>query len=382
MKKYYYCGNSGAGIADILRINRPKNGIFPWFEGKQIFKTFMGRVAVQRIVHLLGIGPDDDILIPSYNCGSEIDPLYKSGARISVYRVDGSARIDFNDVRRKITDRTRAIYLIHYFGFLSDAFEMANLCREKNLLLIEDCALSLFSEISGKKAGTFGDAAIFSISKTFLVRSGALVVNNEKLARDWPMRRPGRDPTGFLPLLKASFFETIERVGAPASLLKRIFLFMNRSREENNAVNSTRPPIAQRMFFRPELNDLKMMALSRFFLSGIDPKKVIEKRRRNFMLLLQNVKERPGISHFFHDLPAGVCPLYFPLVVEERSRLCKYLFGRMIETPQWWFGYHPSINWDEYPESCRLKDHVLQLPVHSRLSERAVLYIAREVNGF
>jgi dTDP-4-amino-4,6-dideoxygalactose transaminase len=383
MKSVYYCGNPGFRINDILGIGRPKNGIFSWFENKKISKTFMARTAIQRIVEILGIGPQDELLIPSYNCGSEIDPLYKSGTRISVYRVDKSARVDFDDVKRKISGRTRAIYLTHYFGFLSDAVEMAKLCRDKNLLLIEDCALSLFSEINGRKAGTFGNVAVFSISKTVPVRAGALVINDEHFAqKEWQMRSPGNDLNSILPLIKGAFFETLQKFGLPGPLMKSAFETMRRHKDDDFDYYSFRPPIAGHMFCKPELADLKITAISDYFLNRIDPKEVIEKRRRNFLLLLQNVKARPGIAHFFHDLPPGVCPLYFPVLALERARLCKYLFQRMIDAPQWWFGYHPSINWDDFPEACYLKDHLLQLPIHWRLSEQAMLYIARQVNEF
>jgi dTDP-4-amino-4,6-dideoxygalactose transaminase len=382
-RKFHYCGNPGANFRNVIGFPKPAANGFAWFDAKKAFPTTTGRTAIQRALHLLQAGPDDEVLIPSYNCGSEIDPLYKSGARVTIYRIDRDGRVDFNDVKRKISGRTRIVYQTHYFGFMDDAVAMQEFCRRQNLALIEDCALSLFSETGGKKAGSFGNVAVFSVSKTLpFCRGGILVVNDETIRREWRMHPSSWSPGELLPLLKTMFFETLEGIGTPAGILLALYLRINSRRIRAAGSGAPRPPIADEMFFRQELNDLRMPALSRHMFRTINCRDVVEKRRRNFLILLDQVRQRQGISHFRGDLPDGACPLFFPILVEERTRCHSFLLRRMIDAPRWWFGYHPSVNWDEHPDSCYLKDHLLQLPVHHRLGERAMQYIADQVNGF
>lgn len=87
------------------------------FEEAGIVTTYLGRVAVMRMCRELGLGKGDEILAPSYNCGSEIDPLIVSGATVTLYRVDREAQIDVQDIMARATTRTRAVYVTHYFGW-------------------------------------------------------------------------------------------------------------------------------------------------------------------------------------------------------------------------------------------------------------------------
>ena len=76
---------------------------------------------------------------------------------------------DFDEIRDMITDQTKAIYLIHYLGFPGPVEELLELCKERNIYLIEDCALSLFSCVSDKPLGSYGHASIFSLYKSLPV---------------------------------------------------------------------------------------------------------------------------------------------------------------------------------------------------------------------
>ena len=94
----------------------------------------------------LGLGEGDEVLVPAYNCGTEVDPLIKAKVTPVLYRVDREARIDIEDIRRRTTHRTRAIFVIHYFGWPQPVGELARWCHEKGIRPNEDCAQSLFAK--------------------------------------------------------------------------------------------------------------------------------------------------------------------------------------------------------------------------------------------
>jgi dTDP-4-amino-4,6-dideoxygalactose transaminase len=89
--------------------------------------------------------------------------VWRTGATPIYADIDAATLgTDPRSLQRKITARTRVVVAQHSFGIPCAIDEIAALCREKNLPLVEDCALTLDSRLDGKPVGTWGDAAIFS----------------------------------------------------------------------------------------------------------------------------------------------------------------------------------------------------------------------------
>ena len=105
-----------------------------------------GRSAVALACRLFGIGPGHEVLVPAYNCGTELDALLHSGAQVVGYQVSRKCEIDLEDLIGRRSARTRAVYFIHYFGWEQPMEELRRWCDDQGLLLIEDCALALFSK--------------------------------------------------------------------------------------------------------------------------------------------------------------------------------------------------------------------------------------------
>jgi perosamine synthetase len=109
-----FCGPPWASLRQVLGMTAAQ-GVESWLSGARIYYVHLGRVAVRYACELLGIDKGDEILAPAYNCGSEVDPLLCSGASLNLYRVDHTASIDLNDLEERISKKTRAIYVTHYF---------------------------------------------------------------------------------------------------------------------------------------------------------------------------------------------------------------------------------------------------------------------------
>ena len=176
-----FCGPPGIKLLKVIRFSAD-NGVQDYLNGRLAFYTHKGRTAIQKVCRLLGLEAGDEILAPSYNCGSEIDPLLSSGASIRLYRVKTNCQIDFDNLAKSITPKTKAIYVTHYFGFPQPIVDLKRISQETGLPLIEDCALSLFSKSGSIRLGTTGSMAIFSFPKSLPVPDGgALIVNDPKL---------------------------------------------------------------------------------------------------------------------------------------------------------------------------------------------------------
>ncbi|MCX5704161.1 MAG: DegT/DnrJ/EryC1/StrS family aminotransferase [Candidatus Omnitrophica bacterium] len=195
--KYPFCGPPSLGMGQILGI-KEGNNVFSWFNGNVerdvVLLIHKARTGIRHACRLLGLGSGTEVLAPAYNCGSEIDALLDSGASVVLYRIDRCCKIDIEDLRSRITSKTKAIYVTHYFGFPQGMGEIRELCSIYKIYLIEDCALSLFSSDGLKKLGDCGEIAVFSLPKTLPVPDGGvLVINNPDIMQGpWHLTPPDR----------------------------------------------------------------------------------------------------------------------------------------------------------------------------------------------
>lgn len=111
-----------------------------------------------------------------------------NGATPVFVEPDDYYSIDTSKIEEKITDKTKAILVVHLYGQVSNMDEVVKLCGKYNLRLIEDCAQSHGAKFNGKMVGTFGDIGCFSFypSKNLgaFGDAGAIVTNDEKISYD------------------------------------------------------------------------------------------------------------------------------------------------------------------------------------------------------
>lgn len=372
-----YCGPAGLSIKSLLGRIASKN-VFTWFAGSRIYYTHKARVAIRHACNLSGLNNDGEILVPSYNCGSEIEPLLKSGCKTLLYRINKKAFVDINDLEAKITSRTKAVYVTDFFGFSPDIEDIRKLCDLKRLVLIEDCALSLFSTHGQRKLGTFGDIAIFSFPKTLPVPDGgALVINKPDMESfTWNLQRPRCAPIlkNLRPLIKASVLRSLARSTGKSTIIK---IFAGRSAAKRAEIDDyTMRQLPQGYYFDETISNTAISNLTRHMLSNFSSQDIIQLRRRNYLTYLEALKNTDRIEPLYRELPPGVCPLAFPVIVPERNHTYAKLTVELIAVAPWWAGYHPDLPWDKYPDARFLKDNILALPVHQQLNTEDILFIA------
>jgi len=115
----------------------------------------------------------DEILVPALCWSTSIWPLVQFGLKIKFIDIDISTlNIDIDDLEKKITSKTRGIFLINVLGISSDLNKINKIAKEKDLIVIEDNCESLGSKIDNKYLGTFGDFASFSFYYSHQITSG------------------------------------------------------------------------------------------------------------------------------------------------------------------------------------------------------------------
>lgn len=151
-------------------------------DGLRVSALDSGRNALRLALQTLGIGRGDEVLLQAYTCVSVPGPVMWVGAR-PVY-VDIRAEtftMDSEDLKRKISPRSRALILQHTFGLPADIEPLLAIARQHGLKVIEDCAHALGATYHGQPVGTFGDVAIFSFGRDKVISSvfgGALVMKS------------------------------------------------------------------------------------------------------------------------------------------------------------------------------------------------------------
>lgn len=142
-----------------------------------------GTVAIHLALEALGIGAGDEVIVPTLTYIASVNTIIQTGAKpVFVDSLERSWQIDPEDVKRKITSKTKAVMVVHLYGLPCDMDAITAICAENDLLLIEDCAEAFGTLYKGRHVGTFGDVATFSFfgNKTITTGEGGMVVARSK----------------------------------------------------------------------------------------------------------------------------------------------------------------------------------------------------------
>ena len=148
--------------------------------------TQSGTAALEMAAILCDLSPGDEVIMPSYTFVSTANAVVLRGA-IPVFvdiRSD-TLNIDETLIEAAITQRTKAIFVVHYAGVPCEMNVIVEIARQNGLLVVEDAAQALLSTYEGRPAGTLGDIACFSFHVTKNVVSGeggALVTTRPEIA--------------------------------------------------------------------------------------------------------------------------------------------------------------------------------------------------------
>lgn len=156
-----------------------------YFSTPHAFVVDSGRSALLLSLRVLGIQPGDEVLVQAYTCVVVTNAIQWAGATPVFVDVDEDYCVDPEDVKKKITARTRAIIIQHTFGQAAEVDALLRVAQEHRIRVIEDCAHSLGARYDGRLLGTFGDIAMFSFGSDKVVssvRGGALITKDAVLA--------------------------------------------------------------------------------------------------------------------------------------------------------------------------------------------------------
>jgi dTDP-4-amino-4,6-dideoxygalactose transaminase len=145
------------------------------------------------------IGKGDEVLVTDFSWISSSACASMVGATPVFCDIDlDSYHISLDSIKRMYSDKVKAIIYPHLFGNMTDTTEIAQFCKDKDILFIEDAAQSLGSSLHGIKAGTIGDCSVYSFNSNKVIAGinggGVVLTDDEDIARRVKMiRRHGKD---------------------------------------------------------------------------------------------------------------------------------------------------------------------------------------------
>jgi dTDP-4-amino-4,6-dideoxygalactose transaminase len=324
-----------------------------------------GRAALYWALRGLALPKGTTAWMPSYHCGVEVDAAVAAGFEVRFYNVGLNLAIDDEDLGRRMELHPGPVLAIHYFGFRQPGIDrVAALCRKYGCTLIADCAHALFSrDDAGRELGSVAPLAIYSLRKTLPVIDGGAL----RTTLDLPARpNLSRIATHAYRV----YFKTAARriAGDRVASLYRSVRWHNESvggPEEQQAAKGE-----DRLYRRP------MSQVSRKVAATVVPAAVVKRRRENFQSLRSLLKGLPGYRPLWDTLPEGICPLFLPLWVEDRTGLMERLAARGVETFRFGASSPYKLDPGEFPDTATLRDGILCLPVHQDLEANEIEYLA------
>lgn len=318
-----------------------------------------GTSALHAVLIAHNIRNGDEVIVPSFTFIATANaPLFVGAKPIFADIERKTFGLDPEDVKEKITSKTKAILPIHYGGSPCLIRELKEIAEDHNLILIEDAAEALGAKIGNKKVGTFGNSAIFSFCQNKIITTGeggAVVTDSKEVYEKLKLiRSHGR-------VENTDYFSSWEYA-------EYVMLGYN--------------------YRMPEI----LAALGIAQLNKIE--RLIEMRRKNAQYLNKNLSHLKEISvpKPIQDCYFNVYQMYTILLKGDenlRDGLAKYLRKKNIATKVYFYPVHKTYFYKKIlnvqynlPSTEELSKQVLSLPMYPSLKKEEMNYIANEISNF
>jgi perosamine synthetase len=326
-------------------INRFERGFADYIGARYATSVCNGTVALHLALEALGVGPGDEVIVPTFTYIASVNTIVHAGATpVLADSREADWQIDPDDVRRKITPRTKAVIVVHLYGAACDMDALQEICSDHGLLLIEDCAEALGTLYKGRHVGSFGDAATFSFfgNKTITTGEGGMVIARDKnvLDRAYHLKTQGVSPVREYWHDEVAYNYRMTNICAAIGLAQL---------EKADAIIEKKRQIAQ--WYAQALSGLP----------------------------LQTHAESPGTRHSY-----WMCSVLLDDAA-QRQALRDHLKSNDIETrpffpPAHTMPHHRSAN--AFPVAENLSARGISLPSYPALTEEDVAFVASRIRNF
>ncbi len=341
----------------------------------------LGRNAMYAACQATKLKPGDTVLTPAFDCDATLTPFRVLGLNVRFFKSDPyTFQVDIDDIKKKITSDVKLLHIINHFGFSQPWHDLTKLAENAGLVILEDNASSLFSEIDGRALGTFGDFSIFSLYKVLpMIDGGMLRVNNS----DYQVKLSPR---------KRKWFYATERKKVLNTLISKFGLNRLASTIKNK-VSSPKNPLPPLYSDKPGYPDWKhrdeilpefscdyLRPISKFAyiqllqFSKQDPNLLKDDIRYYYNWLVEQLRDIKGITILHPEIPAGIVPACLSILIESHRDDFYIHLKRMKFSVMAWPTFSGDVidEREHFTEIEIIGRRILQIhiPVFRFLSER------------
>lgn len=373
----YYSISAFPNIDPIAYFNRKKIND-PILSQKNFFFYSSGRAALFHAIQSSGLPKRCKVLCPSFHCGVEVEAILRAGYHVEFYNIKRDLHIDFEDLEHHTNKITKALIVIHYFGFPQNMDKVLAFCNKHNLMLFEDCAHALYSSYNNKFLGDFGTFGVFSMRKTIALPNGGGIQCN---SRTLPAPLAGRNNFNFH-VVKTTIKSIIEYKVKTKSILGIIFqilLSLKKTMLGDNARNLPVPKNNLPWFYEVPGIDYHgtISWLSIPLLFNKSYVYVLRKRQYNYKIMNKYLNCVPDSVKFANDIDDSVCPLCFVVIVENRGSILEEMRSNGVNPFVFGAISHPSLSKTNFHDIDYLTNQLMGLPIHQQLSEQDIKTVAQ-----
>ncbi|MBK6295649.1 MAG: DegT/DnrJ/EryC1/StrS family aminotransferase [Rhodoferax sp.] len=329
--------------------------------------TNSGRASILLALEMIGVGPGDEVLVPTYHCPTMVAPIVALGAQPVFYPVDddgapGLAWLDQVDV-----SRVRAILVAHFFGLPQPLALVRHWCDQNRVRLIEDCAHALFGASDGKAIGTWGDLAIGSLTKFLPVPEGGCLANNLLPGATPTLQRPskvGQIKAGF-DIVHAGVNHG--RLRGFGYLVRMLYGLLAKLKPSSGVTTAPMNPSVAEGFTIDTVQAHRALTYpSAWIAEHASRDRIVSCRRENYKFFVEALTGVPGLRPLHPSLPNDCAPYVFPLWVDQPDP--GYAELRRLDFPvSRWDRLWPSVPSIVADIGVQWSRHILQLACHQDL---------------
>lgn len=348
--------------------------------------TKSGRIALYLLLKS-AIELGDEVVTQAFTCLAVPNAiLWAGGKPVFVDIEKNSYNIEPEDLKKKITKKTKAVIVQHTFGIPAKIKEIKAICEENGILLLEDCAHSLGAAVDSKLVGTFGDGAIFSFNQDKVVsgvNGGALLINNPDLVKklDVKLSEPSSSET-FRALLHPLLWGAATPVYETLSLGKALVF----SAWKMGILRNTITPQEEKGKMPSGMMERLSEPQSQLVLQGLKRLEKDNQRRRE---IASRYRKELGdlVTHPVEVKSTEPIFMRYPIQVEDPAKLVQaarkdgIILGRWYKEPI--FPWTPAAEAVYKMGECSVAEEVgkqvVNLPTYPRLTDDEISRIIKMV---
>ena len=318
-----------------------------------------GTQALHLAVRSLGIGPGDEVIVPTFTFAATANAVIYCGAKPIFADVDiDTFNILPEEIEKKITKQTKAIIPVHYGGQTCDMKQILRISKKHDLPIIEDCAHALGSTYKNKKAGTLGEIGCFSFYATKVITTAE---------------------GGMISTCNRNIYDITKNLRSQAMSVQSnerernsIWKYDITDLGYNYRLDEIRSSLGISQLIRINKSTSMRIKIAKYYDQKIEPIEGISiptiKKDRNHIYHLYTIKvnenycfNRDQLFKKLSDAGIGTSVQYYPLHLMSYYRK-KY-----------------SLDKSEFPNANILKDQVLCLPIYPKLTSKQLEYVIKKL---